>query len=448
MQYTIVDQANTAVYSFPLEDGVLVQAFALGGQIGSFTGGVPAGVGFTGGGFKTLDANDRVMMTFDVAEGAHVEYFINGWNRIADFVAHNVATPPPPTGGGGGSITLPDLNPSPAGTFGDSAHVAAVTVNAKGLVTHAEDVAIAYPTGGGAGVSGGLFNPASLAQFETVIQAALDGGYTVPCDGRGQVVFDRGLHFTVRDQGQQVHGAIGNGMKLVNNIAGAPTDMIQIELPADQFQNRHLRFGGFGFQGYGPTNNNAHGLRFVCNGGGWYELVVEGNNFEGCADCLAIEGNIFEFIVAPQVYINSDRCFYGTNPGGQNVKVLSNALIDWATYKQCRIGIQLAVANSVICRGGSFVDITERSLLASNGIKNFDNGHFENGGAGHAIEMDGQDWPGTLTNCTLSNTRGGNPYICKYLGPAGNLKAGFNRIHVGTAVFTPDSTVPANFTSL
>lgn len=297
-------------------------------------------------------------------------------------------------------------------------------------------------------VSGGLFNPASLSEFETVVQAALDGGYTVPCDPRGQVTFDRGLHFTVGDRGQNRHGVIGNGMKLVNAIPGAPTYMIDVELPASQYQNRHLHFGGFGFQGYGASNNNAHGLRYICNGTGWYELVIAGNNFEGCGDCLSIDGNIFEFIVDPQIYINSDRCFFGTNPGGQNVKVLSNCLLDWATYKQCRIGIELAVASSVLCRGGSFVDITERSVKTSNGIKNFDNGHFENGGAGYAIDIPTQDWPGTLTNCTLSNTKGANPYICRYLGIPAKLSAGFNRIHVGTSVFTPDSTVGANYTRL
>lgn len=90
--------------------------------------------------YKITDAGGNVVATFVANSADQVAVFkYNPAAPAGAFLSQfRVPTVAPPPAGAG----LPDLNPSPAGTFGDGAKVPRITVNAKGLVTAVDEVAI------------------------------------------------------------------------------------------------------------------------------------------------------------------------------------------------------------------------------------------------------------------------------------------------------------------
>lgn len=91
--------------------------------------------------YKVTDGGGNVVATFAANAADQVAVF--KYNQAAPSGAYLAqfkvpAVAPPPVG-----ADLPDLNPSPEGTFGDGTTVPRITVNAKGLVTKVEKVAIA-----------------------------------------------------------------------------------------------------------------------------------------------------------------------------------------------------------------------------------------------------------------------------------------------------------------
>jgi hypothetical protein len=168
-------------------------------------------------------------------------------------------------------------------------------------------------------------------------------------------------------------------------------------------------------------------------------------------DGLTIDGYVFEGLIESVEATNCDRCVVLTHDNGN---ILSNVMFTTPILRASRIGIACATlggsaaANSAMLIGGSFIDITERSILAPNGFKYIGGGvDFENAGHGHAIDVAGTDWHMEIDSCSGSNTdpnRNGTgmPNLIRYKGDPAKLSHFGNRMaYQGTGTFTSDSTV-------
>lgn len=364
----------------------------------------------------------------NVARSEHVRY----WRNDLDPEAGNFTVPL--TGGqgvdpgaGGGTAGVTQIIAGSNVTISPESGVGPVTVSASG--------------GGGGTVSGGLFNPSTGAELQTAWQAALDGGYHLMCDPRARPIVTTPIMLKARDQGSQAHGIMANGMQLRSGMNGGT--MVTIELAA--LQCRHMDVIRLGLEGYGPSDVKANGLlvksRRAVGENGLYVPRIESLTVEGCQDGLIIDGYVFEGLIDAPRAANCDRSIVMRMDAGN---ILSNMLIRTPLLRACRVGIECEYANSVMITGsGSFIDISERAIVASNGCKLIEGCDFENAGSGFAIDIATSDFRMTMRDLTGSNTANNMPKLARYRGPPANFfRQNIGVIYQGDAdPFTADSTV-------
>lgn len=296
--------------------------------------------------------------------------------------------------------------------------------------------------------TGGLFNPKSGSELQSAFQKALDEGYLLVCDPRARPEITAPINVKVRDRGTSRHGIVGFGMRLCGKLTQPGNALMTVEL--GNLQNRHLFIENLTFDDQSYMGNaSADGLvvkaRRNVGENGLYSFHMNKLLFEGAKDGLTVDGYVFEGIIDAPEATNCDRCLVLKMDAGN---ILSNVIVRTPIFRAARIGIDCEYANSVMVTGsGSFIDITERSIRATNGIKLVDGSDFENAGNGYAIEIQGTDWPMTLLNLTGSNTDPGRfgvgmPYLIKYTGDPQKLARANNKMNYqGLGTFTPDSTV-------
>jgi hypothetical protein len=294
-------------------------------------------------------------------------------------------------------------------------------------------------------VSGGLFNPTTGVELQTALQLALDQGYVLMCDSRARPVISAPIMCKVNDRGTRRHGLQGNGMQLLGSLSSADQTLMTLELGS--LQNRHLfmeniAFDDRNYQGKSKANGLLLKGRRATGENGLYSFILSKLLFEGAKDGLTIDGYVFEGIIDIPEGTNCDRIVVCRMDAGN---ILSNVIIRTPLMRASRIGIDCEYANSVMITGsGSMIDITERGIKATNGVKLIDGIDFENVGQGHAIEIAATDYPMRILNCTGSNTMNKMPHLIKYTGAVDRLMHANNRMnYAGQGVFTPDSTVQA-----
>lgn len=303
-------------------------------------------------------------------------------------------------------------------------------------------------------VTGGLFNPTTGAELQAAAQLAMDGPYLLMCDSRSRPVVSQQIVLKARDAGTTRHGILGNGMKLCGGFDTSGQTLMTVELAA--LQNRHFYLDNIGFDDrqwmrQAPCGGLTMRGRRSVGENGFYQFQLNHLVFETMKDGLTFDGYVFEGLVDAVEGTNCDRIAVLAHDNGN---ILSNIIFRTPFMRASRMGIDCitlggsAAANSVMLIGGSFIDITERSISAPNGFKYIGGGiDFENAGHGWAIDVGSADWGMTIENCTGENTDPGRngtgmPCLIRYMGDPGKLKQVNNRmLYQGTSTFTPDSTV-------
>lgn len=202
---------------------------------------------------------------------------------------------------------LPDLDPSPAGTWGDGTHVPRFTTNAKGLITGVTNVSI---TGG----SGGLIPTTPPDTFPNMFNAAIQAGQTLLWFW-GDVMITTPLKIDVNTN---INGGGLNmfGSKILIGFNDNTKDMIELSTPSTAPMNtnwRGLTIENAAFFGVGGSTyrcRNCLSLTAPANNAGIYGITVIKCQFLGAFNAgIFCYGNVFEMDIS--FCVASDNAFAG-----------------------------------------------------------------------------------------------------------------------------------------
>lgn len=201
---------------------------------------------------------------------------------------------------------LPDLSPSPAGTWGDGTHVPQFVTNAKGLITGVTNVAIA-------GGSGGLIPATPPAPFATMLNSAIQAGQVLLWFW-GDVTVSAAIKIDVITN---INGGGLNmfGSKLLVGFNDNTANLLEFSTPTTAPMNtnwRGLTIENVIFFGVGTSLRckNCLALTAPGNNAGMYGITVMKCQFLGAFNAgLFAYGNVFEMDIA--FCVASDNTFAG-----------------------------------------------------------------------------------------------------------------------------------------
>lgn len=276
-------------------------------------------------------------------------------------------------------------------------------------------------TGEGGTVTSPFARPTTMDGLHALILDAVTNGKMVMIDPNMDIDITDTLAFNLKDVGGWAHGIDWGHSRITwTGPQGASRNMFEFTLPAGAVQNRNFNFVGGNFFGGYPTALQGFAVRLYAAPGTnlmYANFVRTRMEYVGG---INIAGNAFESKVIEPQGNGLPMPLLRTRHEGA---VVSNITVTNPHAHGCNFApaLDLGDVESVMIRGGSFIDCKRWAIWAPNGIKLLHGADFEgcsNPERPAAVHIGaGWNFGGVVSSIFGSNTSGDMPFIIDYAGP-------------------------------